>query len=547
MESASAARQDELGTEAVELLSKLIRLNTVNPPGNEGPAQELLQGLLAAAGFECEILEAAPGRPNLIATLDSGIDGPTLAFISHVDTVPANPDEWSFDPWSGDVVDGFVRGRGGQDMKDQVATEVAAAVHLAQGGWRPACGALKVIVTADEECGAHLGAKWLSGEHADKMAADFVVNEGGGTLFELGGKRFYTLSVGEKGVFRFKLRAHGRAGHGSVPSLGDNALLRLAPVLSRLTEQPALEPTPAGLAFLGGVLDREVGTSPAELEEALDELREASPEVAAYLAEPMLRVTIVPTRVSASARDNVIPSLAEAVIDCRVPPGLGEADVRARIEPVLGDLGAKVEVEFMETVTGNESALDTEFFDQVAEWLASVDPDATLVPTVMPGFSDSHWFRKAFGADCTVYGFHPQRELDLFKAAPLVHGADECAAVADVELAADFYAWLAKAGPRRLIPSTRTRPCEAAQGADGRNGASQRAPRSRADAMGRCRPRPLGRDRDCVRAETPPGSWPNRDDADAARPRAPGRGDGRDPARALAAAIGALAVLRIRG
>jgi acetylornithine deacetylase/succinyl-diaminopimelate desuccinylase-like protein len=434
-----------LGTAAVELLSQLIRMNTVNPPGNEGPAQELLAGRLGDAGFDCELLEAAPGRPNLVATLEGEADGPTLCFLSHVDTVPANPDEWTFDPWSGDVRDGFVLGRGGQDMKDQVATEVAAAATLAGGGWRPARGALKVVVTADEECGALLGAKWLCEEHPDKVRADLVVNEGAGAVFELDGRRFYPVAVGEKGVFRFKLRAHGRAGHGSVPSLGDNALLRLAPVLTRLTEQPALEPTPAGVAFLEGVLDRSLdGAGAAELDAALAELRERSPELAAYLAEPMLRVTLVPTRASASDRNNVIPSLAEAVVDCRVPPGLDEAAVRERIAPVIGDLGDQVEVEFMETTSGNESALETAFTDHLREWLAEVEPDATLVPTVMPGFSDSHWWRRAFGSQCVVYGFHPQRELDLFRAAPLVHGADECAAVADVELAAGFYAWLAR-------------------------------------------------------------------------------------------------------
>jgi acetylornithine deacetylase/succinyl-diaminopimelate desuccinylase-like protein len=443
VERTSVAEESGLGAEAVDLLSQLIRIDTVNPPGNEGPAQELLATVLAEAGFACETLEAEPGRPNLIARLASDAPGPVLALISHVDTVPANPDEWTFDPWSGEVRDGFVLGRGGQDMKDQVATEVAAAAHLARSGWRPERGELKIIVTADEEMGAHLGARWLCEEHPEKVRADLVVNEGGGALFELDGRRFYSVAVGEKGVFRFKIRAHGRAGHGSVPSLGDNALLRLAPVLTRLREQPALEATPAGVAFLSGVLDREVGPDPAELERALDDLRERSPLLAAYLAEPMLRVTLVPTRASASSRDNVIPSLAEAVIDCRVPPGLDEADVRDRIAPVLGELGDQVEVEFIETTRGNDSPLESELADALREWLAEADPEATLVPSVMPGFSDSHWFRKAFGS-CVVYGFHPQRELDLFTAAPLVHGADERAAVADIELAAGFYEWLAK-------------------------------------------------------------------------------------------------------
>lgn len=438
----TATTERDLGAEAVDLLSRLIRINTVNPPGNEAPAQELLAGLLLAVGFECELLEAEPGRPNLVATLGGRSDGPTLAFLSHVDTVPANPDEWTFDPWSGELRDGYVLGRGGQDMKDQVASEVAAAVRLARSGWRPARGELKVIVTADEEMGAHLGAKWLCEEHPGKVRADLVVNEGAGAAFELDGRRFYTVAVGEKGVFRFKLRAHGRAGHGSVPSLGDNAVLRLAPALARLGEQPELEPTPAGVEFLQDVLGRDVTPEPQALAAALEELRARSPELAAFLAEPMLRVTLVPTMLSGSDRGNIIPSLAEAVIDCRVPPGLDEAAVRKRIAPVLGELGEQLELEFLETVTGNDSPLETPFASAIRDWVAEVDPDAAVVPIVMPGFSDSHWFRKAFAAS-VVYGFHPQRDLDLFESAPLVHGADERAAVADVELAAQFYEWLA--------------------------------------------------------------------------------------------------------
>jgi acetylornithine deacetylase/succinyl-diaminopimelate desuccinylase-like protein len=443
MERTGTVGEQTLGAEAVDLLSQLLRIDTVNPPGNEGPAQDLIAGILGEAGFDCEILEAEPGRPNLIARLPSGSDGPVLAFISHVDTVPANPDEWTFDPWSGAVRDGFVLGRGGQDMKDQVATEVAAAAHLARSGWRPERGELKVIVTADEEMGAHLGARWLCAEHPDKAYADLVVNEGGGAMFEFDGRRFYGVALGEKGVFRFKLRAQGRAGHGSVPSLGDNAVLRLAPFLCRLAEQPELEATTAGVGFLSGVLGREVGHSPEALGAALEEVRVRSPLLAAFLGEPQLRVTLVPTKVSGSARDNVIPSMAEAVIDTRVPPGLDLAAVRERIAPVLGDLGDQVELEFTETTSGNESPYETEFAAAIREWLAEADPGATLVPMVMPGFSDSHWFRKAFDS-VVVYGFHPQRELDLFTAAPLVHGPDERAAVADVELAADFYAWLAR-------------------------------------------------------------------------------------------------------
>jgi len=440
----TAVAEARLGAEAVELLGELLRLNTVNPPGNEAVAQELLASRLGEAGFECELLAAEPGRPNLVARLEGRADGPTLCMLGHADTVPADPSEWSFDPWAGDVVDGMIRGRGAQDMKDMVAAEVAAAAALAREGWRPARGELKVVITADEEMGAAKGAAWLCEQHPEKVRADLVVNEGGGDSFELGGKRFYPLCVGEKGVCRFWLRARGVGGHASVPGLGDNALLKLAPALERLREQPPLEPTPEGLTFVSLLTGEEIEPGDRTgLEAGVERLRLESPALAAYLAEPMLRVTLVPTKARASEKDNVIPSVAEVLVDCRVPPGMGLDTVRERIDAVLGPFAGEVEVEFAETVVGNSSPFDTPFAQAIRDWLSEADPEAELVPIVMAGFSDSHWFRAAFGAS-TVYGFCPQRELGMVEASPLVHGADERAAVADVELAAGFYADLAR-------------------------------------------------------------------------------------------------------
>ena len=428
------------GAEAVSLLQELLRIDTVNPPGNEAAAQELLAGRLSEAGFECSLLEAEPGRPNLVARLEGESEGEVLCLLGHVDTVPADPSEWSFDPWAGDLVEGEVRGRGAQDMKGQVAAEVAAAVTLAGDGWRPSRGELKIVITADEEMGAGLGAHWLCDNHPDAVRADLVVNEGGGSAFELGGRRFYTLCVGEKGTCRFHLRAHGRAGHASVPALGDNALLKLGPALTRLRNQPPLEPTPEGRDFLAALLgDTLEDAGVSELEGAVERLRSISPQLAAFLAEPMMRVTMVPTRAHASDKDNVIPSQAELLVDCRVPPGLGAEHARARAEEVLGPLAAELEIEFADGIVGNRSPAQSPLAEAIGAWLEIADPGATLVPVVMPGFSDSHWFRRAFGA-ATVYGFCPQRRLGLFAAAPLIHGADERAAVADLELAADFYA-----------------------------------------------------------------------------------------------------------
>jgi acetylornithine deacetylase/succinyl-diaminopimelate desuccinylase-like protein len=427
------------GTGAVALLGELIRIDTTNPPGGEAEAQELLAARLRDAGFECSLLAAEPGRPNLVARLAGESEGDVLCLLSHVDTVPADASEWSFDPWAGDVVDGEVRGRGAQDMKDQVAAEVAAAITLANEGWRPQHGELKVVVTADEEMGAGLGAHWLCDSHPDAVFADLVVNEGGGSAFELGGRRFYPLCVGEKGVCRFLLRARGRAGHASVPALGENALLKLGPALTALREQPPLEPTPEGRAFLSALLDDEFEDAGiSELEGAVERLRALSPRLASYLAEPMMRVTMVPTRAFASEKDNVIPSRAEILVDCRVPPGSGAEHAREQAEGVLGPLAGELEIDFLSSVVGNRSPAESPLADAIGAWLELADPGATLVPVVMPGFSDSHWFRRAFAAT-TVYGFCPQRELGLFGAAPLIHGADERAATADVELAADFY------------------------------------------------------------------------------------------------------------
>ena len=213
-------------------------------------------------------------------------------------------------------------------MKDQVAAEVAAAAALGRDGWRPPKGELLVVVTADEEMGAAAGAQWLCSEHPDKVRSDYVLNEGGGVSFELDGRRFYPLCVGEKGPCRFLMRARGVAGHASVPGLGDNALLKLAPALERLREQPPLEPTPEGVAFVGALTGEEIDPHDGKALEAAVERasRQAAPEVAAYLAEPMLRVTLVPTEASASTKENVIPSHAEVLVDCRVPPGMGSSE-----------------------------------------------------------------------------------------------------------------------------------------------------------------------------------------------------------------------------
>jgi acetylornithine deacetylase/succinyl-diaminopimelate desuccinylase-like protein len=413
------------GMQATALLQRLIRLNTVNPPGNERPAQELLGGLLRDAGFEVTLVGRTEERPNLVARLRGRSDGPALCLLSHADTVLADPADWTHDPWSGDLADGFVWGRGAQDMKGQTAAEVAAAIGLAGSGWRPAAGDLLVVCVADEETGGGEGAVWLCDEHPGLVRCDMLLNEGAGSVIPFDGRRVYGVCVAEKGVFRFRLTTEGVAGHASLPKMGDNALLKMAPLLQRMAEtQPSHDLTEAPRALLDGL-----GVS-------FDELRGVDPGLA-LLVEPMLGVTLAPTRIEASPKINVIPSRAELKVDCRVPPGLGEDVARRRIDEVLGGNGYRIE--FFERVVGNASPVDSPLMDAIREWVAAEDPGAGVLPTILPGFTDSRTFREAF-PDCVAYGFFPQRHQTLHQTSPLVHGADERIDARDVEWAARFYA-----------------------------------------------------------------------------------------------------------
>ena len=427
---------EELERRTTELLQRLIQFDTVNPPGNEQPAQEWLRGLLEEAGFECEFLSAVEGRPNLIARLPGRSDGPVLGYMGHVDTVLADPDDWSVDPWSGVVRDGCVWGRGALDMKSQVAAEAAAALTLAEEGWRPEAGELKLIFTADEEAGGSKGAAWLCAEHPDKVRCDFIINEGGGDSVEFEGQKVYFGGVAEKGVFRFSILTHGRAGHASIPRIGDNALTKMAPILEALRGgRPKLELSEEPEAFMKAIGIEIDG----DIKSAFDNLERRNPGIA-LLVEPTLGVTMTPTMIEASHKVNVIPARARLRVDCRVPPGRGADHARARVEEALD--GHDYELVFDEMTEGSRSPIDTPLMQHIRDFVEREDPGAVVAPTVLPGFTDSRSFRDTF-PDLIAYGWFPRKEMNLFEAAPLIHGADERIPVSDLGLAARFFAELA--------------------------------------------------------------------------------------------------------
>ncbi len=431
----------------------MIRFDTVNPPGDERAAQEYLSAYLTEAGFECELLGAEPERPNLVARLradgsstnpaqdgNPAEDGPTLCYLGHVDTVLANAEEWSkHGPWSGELDEGCIWGRGALDMKSQLAAEIAAAAGLARSGWRPKKGELLIVAVVDEETGGELGAQWITREHPEKVRCDLLVNEGGGAVFEYGGRRHYGVCCAEKGVFRFTVTTDGVAGHASMPKVGENALLKMAPVLERLAaRQPAYELTAEPRAFLEAL-----GEDPGDPESAVANLGEAD-ERLVTMFEPMLGVTFTPTRIRASEKINVIPSSAELKVDCRVPPGLGEEEVRRGIAEVLGEEAGEGawRIDFTERIEGNRSPISLSLMETIGAWVAEHDAGADVVPVILPGFTDSRHFRVAF-PECVAYGFFPQRHQTLFEAAPLIHAADERIDVRDLAFATEFFRDLA--------------------------------------------------------------------------------------------------------
>jgi acetylornithine deacetylase/succinyl-diaminopimelate desuccinylase-like protein len=418
-----------LREEVTALLQELIRLDTTNPPGNETAAAELLRAYFEESGVACELYARVPERANLVARIPGRGDGPSLLFLSHTDVVLADASEWSADPFGGELRDGEVWGRGALDMKGQVAAEAVAIASLAREGFQPA-GDLIFAATADEEVGAGFGAQWLCEEHPDAVRCDYCINEGSGDRLDLAGRPFYICSVAEKMSAPFLMRVLGRSGHAAVPGIADNALVKAGPLITALGEYvPEQNLTPE----VEGLLEAVTGHRPSSPADALERARGISQSFA-EMVEPLLSMTLSPTRITASQKRNVIPAVCDVTVDSRLLPGMTPDEQQAIVREVLGE--GDYELQVLEAHGGTRSAIDTPLWRAVESWVSEADSEARVAPICVAGFTDSHWFRQAFGT--VAYGFFPSRAMSAEVAARLIHSADERVPVEDLELGVSF-------------------------------------------------------------------------------------------------------------
>jgi len=422
----------EVEQEVTDLLSRLISINTTNPPGNETAAAKFLAEDLEKDGFSCEVFESALGRGSVVTRLKSSGEKPSLLLLSHLDVVAANPKEWSVDPFGGVVKNGSVWGRGALDMKGMTAIE-AMTMKLLKRNNVKLKGDVILAATADEEKGGEAGAGWLVRNYLEKVRADNVINEGGGTTIQIGTKKIVTINTAEKGILWFRVKAGGKPGHGSVPGGADNAILRMNKVIeklgnyrSRMTMIPTVKGLMTEVAKIDRLLQDGLAMLMADLEKG-DQILDAIAQKDSYMAEQlraMLRMTITPTIVHGGVKENIIPSECEAVFDCRVLPGQTPEEALDTFKGLLKDVGLdKLDFEVIQASNPSESTINTPLYKLIVETIKEFNADAIAAPILLTGGTDSRFFR-ATGSIC--YGFHPvQADIPYSEMQKTIHGIDE--------------------------------------------------------------------------------------------------------------------------
>lgn len=418
-----------------ELLSRLVRIDTTNPPGRERPAVELVASVLEAAGISYELVGADPERPNLIARLEGRGAAPPLLLQGHVDVVPVAEQTWSRDPFGGEVVDGFVWGRGTLDMKGPLVMMIDALVRLA-GDPKPPAGDVVLCVLVDEEMHGTVGARYLVEHHADLFdGVRYAIGEFGGFPFLLDGTRFYPIQIAERIGVGFEIVIEGPAGHGSMPIRG-GAMARLGKILTALDRRPLpIHVTPPTRMMVEALAAHTTGATRWALERLADE-RTAGATLRAMrsrlgIFEPLFRNTVSPTVVRGGDKHNVIPSRVTLGLDGRMLPGFTVEEFTAELRGVVG-----FDCEIIATTDGSTSAQEPDLglFGLLSAALVDQDPEAVPIPFLLPAVTDGRWFARL---GIQPYGYTPMSLPDGFDFQKTVHGADERIPVDALQFGAD--------------------------------------------------------------------------------------------------------------
>lgn len=430
--------------DVVALTQQLIRNRCVNDgsveSGEELRNADLLQTYLEGGGLDVERYHAAPGRTSLVARIEgSDPDAPSLCLLGHTDVVPVNAERWENDPFGGELIDGYVWGRGAVDMFNVTASMVVAARKLADAGFAPK-GTLILAAVADEEGGGHYGAEHLATEAADAVRCDYAITESGGfPLPTPEGVRLPYLAE-EKGPMWATLRLTGTPGHGSMPFRADNALLKAAEVVGRLGAfKPPTRLDDAWRDFVRGLGVPEELAGPLLQEEGFVEAISFLPVGVAKMAYSCTHTTITPTMLEAGSKLNIIPEEVEIGLDIRTLPGDGPDQVREMIDLALGDLASEIELHFhrpddVATASPKESPL----VDAMGRAARQFYADATLVPMRMVGTTDARHFRRHFNTAAYGFGlFSTKTSLDDL--ATMAHGDNERIDVESLEMSVGLW------------------------------------------------------------------------------------------------------------
>jgi len=416
-----SAADADLQQRPAELLARLIRFDTSNPPGGELECVDWISALLEDAGCEVRILARTPERPNLIARLPGRGAAPPLLLQGHVDVVPARG-EWRHDPFSGDIAEGFVWGRGALDMKGGVAMMLAAFLR-ASAAPEPPPGDVILCILSDEEAGSENGAAFMVDEHPELFeGVRYAIGEFGGFTMELGGGRFYPIMVSEKQLCWTRATLRGPAGHASMPIRG-GAVGRLGRLLTALDRRRLpVHVTPVVRSMVEGIASEVPRAMALPLRGLLSpNLTNAVLDAGgARLAmfDPLLHNTASATILSGGEKINVIPDEVSVELDCRLLPGFSPQDVFAELRELAG-----TDIEF-EVLQHDPVAAEPDLglFDTLAATLRELDPAAKPVPMLLPAVTDGRFFSRL---GIQTYGFLPMQLPAEMPFMRLIHAPDE--------------------------------------------------------------------------------------------------------------------------